>query len=401
MNAPRPSPRIAELIRRGAREVADPGADWLQELHDASLSGGAMASIGADPVLVESTRRANVAILLGWIAHNIEHPGERVPPSTAQDPLTHARELVRRGMDGGALDAYRKGQSAAWQRWMQVCFTLTDDPAELRELLSTTARSITAYIDDTVEAVRARMQAEREELTTGTHAERMATVTLLLEGAPVDTARAEARLGYPLTGPHTAALVWGAPGVDPRHLETTAEGLVEAAAAPRRLTVIANTATLWVWLPIATRPDLARLHVPEGVRVAVGRAATGLDGFRASHLEAATTQRTMDRSSPHRRTATYDDVLLVALLDQDRRTADAFVETTLGALRRADPELRTTALTYLRELCNVSRTADRLYTHRNTVLRRLHRADQLLPQPLADNPVHIAAALELCSWQSP
>lgn len=398
---PSVSPRIAELIRRGAQLVADPQADWLRELHEASLSGEGMRAIAADPVLAESTRRANLANLLAWVAHNIEHPGERVPPSLSPDALANARDLVRRGLDADALDAYRKGQSVAWQRWMDICFGLTDDAEELRQLLAVTALSITTYLDDTIEAVRARMQLEGAELTTGTHAERLATVTLLLEGAPVETRHAEARLGYGLTGPHTAALIWGAPDVDPGRLEAAAESLVEAAGTRRRLTLIANAATLWVWLPAAVDgPVASDAVVPEGVRVALGRPGRDLGGFRSSHLEALTTQQTMDRAGGRRRVASYEQVQLVALLEQDRRTADAFVEDTLGRLAEADPELRLVASTYLRELGNVTRTAQRLYTHRNTVIRRLQRVDELLPRPLADNPVHVATALELLAWRT-
>lgn len=398
---PAVTPRIAELIRRGAQAVADPDASWLAQLHAASLSGEGMRAVSADPVLAESTRRANVANLLAWVAHNIEHPGERVPPSLSPDALANARDLVRRGLDADALDAYRKGQSVAWQRWMDVCFGLTEDPGELRALLDVTARSISTYLDDTIEAVRERMRAEAVELTTGTHAERLTTVTLLLEGAPVEPRHAEARLGYGLLGPHTAALVWGAPDVEPGRLEAAAEALLDATGSRRRLTLIANAATLWVWLPSAVPADVAAgVVVPDGVRVALGRAGRDLAGFRSSHLEAVATQQTMDRAGGRRRIASYDEVQLVALLERDRRSADAFVEDTLGALAEADPELRVVALTYVRQLGNVTRTAQRLYTHRNTVIRRLQRVDELLPRPLSENPVHVATALELLSWRT-
>ncbi|MGW0758739.1 helix-turn-helix domain-containing protein [Streptomyces sp. NPDC002814] len=47
----------------------------------------------------------------------------------------------------------------------------------------------------------------------------------------------------------------------------------------------------------------------------------------------------------------------------------------------ADAETRQTLDTYLREQCSTTRTAERLFTHRNTVLRRLPPADDLLPPP--------------------
>jgi DNA-binding PucR family transcriptional regulator len=56
-------------------------------------------------------------------------------------------------------------------------------------------------------------------------------------------------------------------------------------------------------------------------------------------------------------------------------------------------------LSFVTEQCNASRAATRLYTHRNTLLRRLARADEMLPQPLQTNSVHIAVALEALRWQ--
>ncbi|MFG2857703.1 helix-turn-helix domain-containing protein [Streptomyces mirabilis] len=49
--------------------------------------------------------------------------------------------------------------------------------------------------------------------------------------------------------------------------------------------------------------------------------------------------------------------------------------------------------------CNTTRAAGRLYTHRNTLLRQLDRADQLLPKPLEDNTVKVAVALDLLQWR--
>lgn len=42
--------------------------------------------------------------------------------------------------------------------------------------------------------------------------------------------------------------------------------------------------------------------------------------------------------------------------------------------------------------------ADRLYTHRGTVVRRLARVDELLPRPFATNTVAVGATLEVLRW---
>jgi DNA-binding PucR family transcriptional regulator len=401
---PLPSPQVRELFRRGAELALDPQAEWVAELHTASLSGALMRPVAEDPVLAAATRRANLANLLHWAAANVQRPAERVPVNLGAEVLEAARDLVRRGLDHSALDAYRTAQGVAWRRWMEICFDLTTDPAELRELLDVSALSITRFIDDTVAAVSARMAAERAELTRGAHAERRAVVSLLLEGAPLGRARAEAQLGYGLTGPHTAVIIWsGSGGSAPDQLEAAAEAAMRASGATRRLTVVAGAAALWVWLPVGRAPQPAALaaelaRAPD-VQLAVGRPGRDVDGFRRSHLDAVTTQRMLARLTSAQQVARYEDVQLVALLTSELTRVDEFLTDMLGDLLTSDAETREAVLTYVRELGNASRTAERLFTHRNTVLRRLARADDLLPRPLSENVLGVAAALEVLRWR--
>ncbi len=135
------------------------------------------------------------------------------------------------------------------------------------------------------------------------------------------------------------------------------------------------------------------------VRVAVGRPGEGLEGFRGSHLDATTVQSMLARLGSPQPVAAYGDVHLVALLTRDLRAADEFVEDVLGDLVRAAPEVHEVVRTWVQEQCSAVRTAERLYAHRNTVLRRLARAEELLPRPLADDLVAVAAALEVLRWR--
>lgn len=396
-------PDIADLFRRGAEIVLDPRPEWVETLHAASLSGERMRPIAEDPVLAAAVKQANLANIRHWAASNLRRPGRRVPANLDLDVLAVARDLVRRGLDESALDAYRTGHSVAWRRWMEICFELTSDTGLLRDLLDISALSISTFVEDTVSAVSERMQDERAELTRGAHAERRAVVTLLLEGAPIRRSRAEAQLGYRLTGPHTAAIVWSASTSVPDQLEAAAELLVRVSGAAHRLTVVAGATAQWLWLPVDTSPDTDRLNAglaayPE-VRIAVGRPGSGIDGFRRSHLDAVTTQRMLTRLASQHRAARYEDVQLAALLTVDPAQAEEFVSDTLGGLLNADAEIRETVATYLSEQCSSTRTAERLFTHRNTVLRRMARADDLLPRPLADNVTAVAAALEVARWR--
>lgn len=307
-------------------------------------------------------------------------------------------------MNESALDAYRTGQNAAWLRWMSIAFGLTSDPGELRELLDVTARSVASFIDATITAISAQMKAERDELTRGTHAERREVVALLLEGAPISPQRASQRLGYRLDQDHRAAIVWSAEAEpDPGELEGAADALALVAGAHRPLTIVASAATLWVWVPGGPALDVERVlaetrQMPQ-VRVAIGSSGHGVEGFRRSHLTALTTQRMVARLGTAQRVVSFDEVRLVSLVTQNAEAADQFVKHTLGDLESAGPEIKASLLTFLREGCNASLAATRLHTHRNTLIRRLAQANELLPRPLESNRVNVAVALEVQRWR--
>ena len=402
MQGERPTNQVRELFRHGAQIVLNAQSEWLEAMHDAELSAPNMQELAVDPVLNAALRRTTRANLLHWAAANVRDPGAPVPANVGPETLGIARDLVRRGLNESALQAYRVGQNVAWQRWMSIAFTLASDPDELRELLDVSARSLFTFVDETLAGVAEQMRIERDELTRGTHAERLETVALILDGAPISRQRAEARLGYNLEQTHTAAVVWSD---DPEssQLERATEALVRAADTHHPLSVIASAATRWVWIPGKAAPDLRRLEevtdqMP-GVRIAVGSTARGIEGFRRSHLDAITTQRMLTRLNSTQRIASFETVQLVSLVTQDPDRADQFIKQTLGELESASPELRAAVLTFINEQCNASRAAARLYTHRNTLLRRLSRAEQLLPRPLDENSVHVAVALEMVHWR--
>jgi DNA-binding PucR family transcriptional regulator len=287
---------------------------------------------------------------------------------------------------------------------MKVAFGLTSDTKELRELLDVSARSIAAFIDATLAGIYTQMQIEREQLTRGTHAERREVVTLILDGAPITRRRAESRLRYRLDQTHTAAIVWGdESGTDLSDLDRAAEAMMDGAEAARPLSVLASAATRWVWIPGLRSPDPAQVATAieqlPGVRIAIGPPSPGIEGFRRSHLDALTTQRMLARIGSSQRVASFTDVELVTLISTDPERSDRFIKDTLGEFESAGPELHRTVLTFINEQCNASRAAAKLYTHRNTLLRRLVRADEMLPRPLASTSVHVAVALEALHWR--
>lgn len=400
MSWKRPSEPVRELIRQCAQITVNPRAEWLEELDAEVLA--ASPAIAADPELAAAVSRSNRANLYFWGAANVRDPGAPVPPNTGPEPMNIAREVARRGLTAFTLDAYRVGEAVAWRRLMEIAFELTSDPAELHELLDVCSRSISAFIDGTLAGIATRIDRELDDLTRGTHAERRETVALILDGAPITRKRAEARLGYALTGPHTAAVIWSDdPAGDMARLDAAAEALGQAAKV-RPLTILASTATRWVWVPGKSINTVAlgnSIAAMSDIRVAIGPCAEGIDGFRRSHFDAITTQQMMARLQSPQRVAFFTDVELVALITGDTDRATEFVHHALGELEAAGSELQEYVRVFVDEQCNASRAAARLFTHRNTLLRRLARADELLPRPLAENSVNIAVALDVLRWR--
>jgi DNA-binding PucR family transcriptional regulator len=394
----RPSPRVAELIRTAVEQMlANP--DELFGSVDEGTLANASPAITADPMLVDAIKRTNRANLTHWAMANLRDPGARVEPNLGGEVLGIARDLVRRGLDDTSLDTYRAGQNVAWRLWMQRAFTLTSDPDELRELLDVSARSIFAFVDETIAGIARQIEAERERLTQGTNAERLEVVALILEGAPIKSAVAEARLGYALDRSHTAAILFSD---DQGALAQAAEAVASAAGARRPFSVVASASSLWTWVPGEDGPSLDALRdaltgLPD-VRLALGTTAFGLEGFRRSHLDALATQRLLLRSRLDVQLATFDEVEVVALATQDEERAQELVDRTLGPLATAPDELRETLRVYLREECNATRAAKALYAHRNTVLNRLAKAEELLPAPLAGRSLQVGLALEIVRW---
>ena len=403
-----PSDRVCELMRAGARQMLDsrgePSGELLAAVDAATLADQDQALAG-DPALVAAMRRSNRANLLFWVQSILRDPAAEVPPNPGPDPLTIARDLVRRGLDEGVLRAWRAGQNASWREWMRIAFGLTSDPDELQALLDYSARSIFTFVDASLAAVSARVRLEREQLTRGTHAQRLETIALLIDGAPIPQRGAETRLGYDLTQPHLAAVIWTEqPVPDAAALQRVAEALAATVGAARPLTVTASTAALWVWVAPNRPPDTRALdsaleQCPD-IRVALGPVASGIEGFRRSHLDALAAQRLLMRSSRHVQLANWESIQLTALITHDEPGAREFVQRTLGDLGHAESDLRETVRIYLREQSSAARAARLLHTHRNTVLTRLARAEKLLPRPLAETSLEVAAALEVVHWTS-
>ncbi|HKJ36429.1 MAG TPA: helix-turn-helix domain-containing protein [Solirubrobacterales bacterium] len=397
-----PREPVADLIRAFAQlTLQDTGPVF--EAVDRAVFEAAPERVLGEPALTEAFREANHANLTHWMAANVAAPGERVPPNVGPRTLELARDIVRRGYDDTSLNSYRVGQNAALRFVLGQVFEVTDDVGLVQELLEVMTRSIFAFVDDTLRSIEEQVSAERDQLARGTHAERLETVNLILEGAPIGAERATSRLGYELNQGHRALVAWADEPVEPGALERAADALSRAAGAARPLTVAASARSLWAWFPPAAEVEGGDGVAPvvdanPGVRVAIGSDERGMGGFRRSHFNALATQRLMQRARRRVMVASYPDVELVAITASDEVAAAEFTRRTLGPLAADEGPLRETVLAYVRADCNASAAAGALFAHRNTVLNRLDRARELLPGPLEGRALEVGLALEIDRW---
>ncbi|WP_059008948.1 PucR family transcriptional regulator [Streptomyces specialis] len=398
------APATAVLIERVAGQILDDVDALLPEIDRAIFKVAPV--LADDPTLAAESRASSRANVLRWLTAMRRHPGEQPSDDPLPETLDLARTLLRRGVDLQALvQSYRAGVYVAWRQWMDVAVATVEDRGALVDLLQASSALMFGYVDDMLGAVLARMEEERAGLLTGALARRAETVRLLLDGAPISAERAGRRLDHDLAARHLAAVLWTEPPGDAHGvLEQAATALAVAAHARRPLMLPAGASALWAWIAVREDPDWAALRAaleeaaPPEVRVVLGPPRAGIAGFRRSHAAAVAAQRLLAGVPGGQRLTAHHEVEVAALVGRDEEQMREFVASALGPLSGQDPALgplRDTVRVYLEEGGNAPRAAQRLLTHRNTVLHRVARAEALLGHPVAERRLALSLALEL------
>ncbi|GAB90810.1 PucR family transcriptional regulator [Gordonia rhizosphera] len=396
---------IADLTARMLGELDD----LVDAMNDAEAQ--IVPPLVADRAIAEemsASNRANVEVVLKHVRDDPLGVGPAEPPPEAFDVV---RTVVRRGLEMDVVfEAYRRGQTVVWQRFMELAPTVAPPGPELVAVIGRFAEVMFSYIDVVLIALVAEAQRLREEMLGGALARRTETVRLILDGAPIDERVASGRLGYELSRRHTALVMWldGSAG-DDGALESIATSMAQATGARPPLTIVAGVRTMWAWIASEGQPSMAALaramrRAPATMRVAVGPTLTGLAGFRASHADALVVERIIGDNTGGERLVSFADVAPIVPIARDEQEAARFVADTLGALAADDERgerLRATLRVFLSEADNASLAAQRLHTHRNTVLQRVGKATELLGHPLGDRRLAVMTALEIAHLLGP
>ena len=391
---PAPAGSSAEVIRSVCQQMLSETEGLTEAVTGPSLAGQNDPALLSDASLTTEESHINRAELVHWLTANIQRPGRRVETYFGSRTTAYIRDLASRGIAPDFGGGWRGALPVAWRRWLQVCLQQCSDPAVLEEVLDVVAQSMVQYALDWM--VTAREVALNDAMN---HADSsaVAMIQMIADGATVPEDFAEARLNYRLARWHRAIVLWTD---DPDHAERLDAAVTAVRSTPnasRALVARASTTSRWIWLSGTESPDLHPvervLERTTDVQATVGRPGQGLEGFRSSHRDALAAQAMVVRLGSARRFTAYADVELIDTLTRDRASAQRFVVNTLGPLAGADEALREALLTYVQCGFNTTRAAASLYAHRNTVERRVTRANELSTVKVEDNPTHVAAAL--------
>ncbi len=346
--------------------------------------------------------RELIAVFARTVARG-DDPGALIVPEQA---LEHARMFVRRGVDLSLLiRTYRVGHAVMWDVWLRTLDAHVADPAARLAARDRTGDAFFRFIDTVAGRVVEEYHAERERWSQSAASRRLETVRDLLDGQPTEIDAASRILGRELRGTHLAFVVWQGPEHDatgaPPRLRRAAEAFAAERGDGRPLLVPVGHRVLWGWCGAGRAPRVAApagTAFQDGVRVAYGEPAAGVDGFRTSHRQALAARRVAVQAVTPRPETAWTDVAVLALLSADQELSREFARRELAGLHGDDPgtvRLRETLAVYLREGEHVGRTAAQLGIHVNTVANRLRQCEAAIGRPLPARRTELHAALTL------
>ena len=310
--------------------------------------------------------------------------------------LGFARHLARSGASlAGLLRSYRLGQELLFDR----AASLAD--AQDTEGLRRVGLLAFKFVDAVANEVTDAFERERESSLRSAQLRRERVMERLMSGEVVTRDRAETDLGWRLGGAQVAVVAWATSGNVDVEAVTSAVRVVLAWLGDGRTLVMPGAAgdvhawTVPVSSDIRTPPDaVIRALESAHVRVAIGEPGRDLVGFLNTRRQADAARRVgRYLAEPVVR---YADVALVHVLLADPLAAQSFARNELGRLARPEhADLRRTVLTYLEAGRDTTACAEALGFHRNTVMRRIRRAEELVGHRLRERSTELAAALRV------
>lgn len=409
-NWPKASDRIVELMRCGAELGLEMATSklFLDAIEGVNFQGNDKDDLHDDPVMQAKHRRAIRASIIHWLNAIIKSPDEAVAPYAFYESIDSTAEMYQ----AQAAEILHKNthtiQDIAWQYWMKIVFQLTKDPLELQQLLELSSISIRTYNKASLDLWLARLEQINSNKKLSGIEEQRELVSNIINGDEHDLDSASGTLNYSFKHAHHSAIIWSEEiDTEISALEKVATVFQKACQQHHSLKVIASPSVIWVWVSaefcVNEKILETVLKQNTGIRISFGSSGNGssgngIDGFRRAYLDAQAAQRVLGRLESNIQLVSYERVRLMAFLSKDAKSIQHYSEHVLGELAHAPATVRQSLHAFLECGCNATEAAKKLHTHRNTLLRRLTKAEEMLPRPLAENRIQVAVALEALYW---
>ena len=327
----------------------------------------------------------------------------------APEAISYMQELAREGHPMEVLyQIGQVGQSYILRNWLGALHDGSPDHDLVLGAVGYCQQFVFAWIDQLHRQWTETYLAERANSIDVSEALRAAAVRRLLAGAgePPDLETASREIRFDLAGPLRAFVLWGDRSVpDVRNILRRHASLVagvlgdfEPLAVPWGDGMIAGWARSNGALPRAKLRAMLASQPGPATRLAFGSVQGGIDGFRRSHEEALEARRVAEISPRPGPVHEYRSLALTALATSDLTQARRFVAEELGPLAGRDDatvRIAATLRVWFEEMGNTARAARRLGIHKNTVLYRVQRAEQLLGRPVSERVLELQLALAL------
>lgn len=378
-----------------AAEIEESLATWVDRIVDRVSTF--VPEIVADDAAIELAVASSRALLqaFGQALVSTDPPQDLRAPSSA---LHFARSVARSGASlAGLLRSYRLGQELLFGRAAEL--SQGADASGLRRVGLLTFRFVDAVMGEVTEV----FEQEREAFLRGSALRRERMIARLLADDVLSQTEVEAALGWKMAGRHIAMVAWPDTGVNGA-TATQLRAVLSWLGDEHGLTMPGVAGEWYAWTRCTDEPGalptwLQGQLAAARLRVAVGQPGRGLEGFVASRRQAEAARR-MSRHYPDRTIINYRDVALPHLLLADHAAALTFADSELGALARASQDLKATVEVYLERACDATATAKDLGLHRNTVMRRIDRATEILGRPVDERIRETHAALLVTRTQA-
>ncbi|MFJ7181765.1 PucR family transcriptional regulator [Streptomyces massasporeus] len=293
------------------------------------------------------------------------------------------------------LHAFRLGGSLVWQRLVEE--TTRSEPEDIR-LLVHVATDVWNFVDEHCTLVAdAYRQAERQLAWRRENRVRLLAAALLDGTSRIaDLPETAERLSLPERGRYVVVAIAGGP---PHDLEPGGSAYVHSGVeVDHGIVLVGDEGDEGDGK--ADRDPLAALDLtgeaPAGRRIGVGCAVTGLAAVGGARRLA---DLALSISPPEGGTVKLTEHLPEALVVSCPELGATLTEQVLGPLLRLEPAdrdvLLDTLVAWFASEGSAQRAGERLYCHRNTVLNRLRRCEQLIGRSLArpHDVVEISLAL--------